>query len=125
MTAIAELMQNLEDARARLDLLRADVATLKDKAIPAEVKLALAEIDAEYEDALTAAGEAYAAAEKAAKDAIAEHGESVNGQFLQAVWGKPRVTWDAKALDGYALNHPELFAFRKEGAPTVSIRSIK
>lgn len=125
MTAIAELMQNLEDARARLDLLQADVATLKDKAIPAEVKLALAEIDAEHEDVLTAAEKAYAAAEKAAKDAIAEHGESVKGQFLQAVWGKPRVTWDAKALDGYALNHPELFAFRKEGAPTVSIRSIK
>lgn len=125
MTTITELMQNLEDTRARLDLLQADVATLKDKAIPAEVKLALAEIDAEHEDALTAAGEAYAAAEKVAKDAIAEHGKSVKGQFLQAVWSKPRVTWDAKALDGYALNHPELFAFRKEGAPTVSIRSIK
>ena len=122
---VTELMQKLEDARARLDLLQADVAALKDKAVPAEVKLALAEIDAEHEDALNAAAEAYAAAEKAAKDAIAEHGESVKGQFLQAVWGKPRVTWDAKALDGYALNHPELFAFRKEGAPTVSIRAIK
>lgn len=122
---IIELMQQLEDARARLDLLQADVDTLKDKAIPVEVKMALAEIDAEYEDALNAAEEAYAAAEKAAKDAIAEHGESVKGQFLHAVWGKPRVTWDAKALDGYALNHPELFAFRKEGAPTVSIRAIK
>lgn len=122
---ITELMQQLEDARARLDLLQADVDTLKDKAIPVEVKMALAEIDAEYEDALNAAKEAYAAAEKAAKDAVAEHGESVKGQFLQAVWSKPRVTWDAKALDGYALNHPELFAFRKEGAPSVSIRAIK
>jgi hypothetical protein len=118
-------MQQLEDARARLDLLQADVDTLKDKAIPVEVKMALAEIDAEYEDALNAAKDAYAAAESAAKAAIAEHGESVKGQFLQAVWSKPRVTWDAKALDGYALNHPELFAFRKEGAPSVSIRAIK
>ena len=122
---VTELMQALEDARARLDLLQADIVTLKDEAIPAEVKLVLAEIDAEHEDALNAAEKAYAAAEKAAKDAVAEHGESVKGQFLQAVWSKPRVTWDAKALDGYALNHPELFAFRKEGAPTVSIRAIK
>lgn len=118
-------MQQLEDARARLDLLQSEIATLKDKAIPAEVKMALAEIDDEYQKALDAAHQSYTEAEAAIKTAVAEHGETVKGQFLQAVWSKPRVTWDAKALDGYAINHPELFAFRKEGAPSVSIRATR
>ena len=57
------------------------------------------------------------------KRLVVDHGQSVRGASLQAVYSKPRVTWDSKALDGFALNHPELFAFRKEGSPSVSIRT--
>lgn len=122
---ITTLMQKLEDARANLDSMIAEHAALKDEATPAEVKATWAAIDEEFEPIVQAAQAAYGEAEAAVKAAVAEHGATVKGQFLQAVWSKPRVTWDAKSLDGYALNHPELFAFRKEGQPSVSIRAIK
>lgn len=56
------------------------------------------------------------------KHLVVEHGKSVKAAVLHAVWSKPRVKWDSKALDGYALNHPELFAFRTEGKASCSIR---
>ena len=123
--SIDELMRQLENARAGLDTLIAARDTLKDEAVPANVKAALAEIDEEFAPLIDTATGAYAEAESAVKAAVAEHGATVKGQFLQAVWNKPRVTWDAKALDGYAINHPELFAFRTEGKPSVSIRAMK
>ena len=57
------------------------------------------------------------------KGAVLDLGKSVKATHLQAVWSKPRVSWDTKSLDGYAVAHPELFAFRKEGIPSVSIRA--
>jgi len=122
---ITQLMQQLEDARAKLDIVAAEVETLKDGVLTAEIKAQLASIDEEFAPILDAAQTAYSDAEAAVKAAVAEHGCTVKGTFLQAVWAKPRVTWDAKSLDGYAINHPELFAFRKEGQPSVSIRVLK
>ena len=125
MTNINELLRNLEDTRAMLDDIIARRDTLKDEAMPLEVKQRMAEIDEEFESIIASAQAAYAEAESTVKSAVFNHGATVKGQFLQAVWSKPRITWDAKALDGYALNHPELFAFRTEGKPSVSIRVMK
>ena len=125
MKNINELLRNLEDARAMLDDFTARRDTLKDEAMPLEVKQRMAEIDEEFERSIAYAQAAYTEAEAIVKAAVAEYGATVKGQFLQAVWSKPRITWDAKALDGYALNHPELFAFRSEGKPSVSIRALK
>jgi hypothetical protein len=59
------------------------------------------------------------------KAAVLDLGNSVKATHLHAVWSKPRVSWDTKSLDGYAVAHPELFAFRKEGKPSVSIRACR
>lgn len=59
------------------------------------------------------------------KHLVIEHGKSVKASVLHAVWSKPRVRWDAKSLDGYALDHPALFAFRTEGKASCSIRARK
>jgi len=50
-------------------------------------------------------------------------GESVKGSHLQVVYSSPRVTWDTKGLDGYAIAHPEITIFRREGKPSASIRN--
>jgi hypothetical protein len=50
---------------------------------------------------------------------------SVKGESLTAVWLKPRVSWDGKALDGYAAAHPEILPFRVVGEPSVQIRAVK
>lgn len=59
------------------------------------------------------------------KHLVVEHGKSVKASVLHAVWSKPRVRWDAKSLDGYALDHPALFAFRTEGKASCAIRVRK
>lgn len=57
--------------------------------------------------------------------AVIDHGETVSGATLQAVWNKGRHSWDTKALEGYAVAHPEIMKFVTVGQPTVSIRARK
>ena len=116
------LLDSLADAHAQMALLRSEIAALKDAVLTPEIKAQLAAIDAEFEDRIAAGEERIKALESEVKAAALTVGETVKGSRMQAVWAKPRVTWDAKALDGYAMNVPELFAFRKEGEPSVSIR---
>jgi len=56
------------------------------------------------------------------KTEVVAHGASVKGAFLHAVFANGRVSWDNKKLDGYSKAHPEILDFRKEGAPSVSLR---
>ena len=112
---------NLENARLRLD----EITAAKVAAIPPQIAAILAEIDEEFAPAIAAAEAAYKAAEEAAKALVVEHGATIKGQFMQVSYTKPRVTWNAQALDGYAINHPELFAFRTESNPSASIRFMK
>ncbi len=58
------------------------------------------------------------------KTAVLEHGETVKGERLQAVWCKGRVSWDIKALEGYAAAHPEILSLKSEGQPTVQFRKV-
>lgn len=118
-------VRNLEDARLRLDMLRAEMQKLINAAIPQSVKDTVEEIEAEYADRIAEAERLAKAAEADAKAAVIQHGATVKGEYLQVIWMNPRVTWNAQALDGYALNHPELFAFRTEGAASASVRALK
>jgi hypothetical protein len=99
--------------------------TLLDSVIPAEIKLKMQDIEAEFEDKITQANENINSLESAVKEQVKAFGQSVKGELIQAVWAKPRVTWDNKGLDGFMVAHPEIKAFRKEGEPSVSIRINK
>lgn len=99
--------------------------TLLDSVIPAEIKLKMQDIEAEFEDKITQANENINSLESAVKEQVKAFGQSVKGELIQAVWAKPRVTWDNKGLDGFMVAHPEIKAFRKEGEPSVSIRFNK
>jgi len=59
------------------------------------------------------------------KEVVIKSGESAKGQYLQAVYSKGKTTWDTKALEGYAVAHPEVNQLKKVGEPLVSIRDIK
>lgn len=59
------------------------------------------------------------------KVVVVKSGESIKGQKLQAIFAKGRTTWDTRALEGYAIGHPELNALKKVGEPSVSIREVK
>lgn len=58
-------------------------------------------------------------------DSTVSLGETQRGKTLMAVYSKPRVAWDNKGLDGYAVAHPEIEVFKKVGKASVAIRKIK
>lgn len=84
----------------------------------APVREQLAAVDAEFLPAIEAA-------KKTVTEHILAHGESLKAGGLHAVVMPGRVSWDSKALDGYAAAHPEVRQFRRQGPATVSIRETK
>jgi hypothetical protein len=58
------------------------------------------------------------------KKFVIQHGTTVRGTHLMAVWNKGRVSWDSKKLDGMMALIPGLAAARSEGEPSVTIRKV-
>ena len=60
------------------------------------------------------------------KRMVITSGESCKGDGYNALFVKGRVTWDTKALNGYAIARPEIEQFRKIGRPSARItRKVK
>lgn len=120
-----ELLNQLADIRSMLDVLRLDKEAAIASLLTPEVKAAISDIEAEFSGKVEAAQANASELEAKIKTAVVDAGATVKGERLQAVYVSPKVTWDAKSLDGYAMAHPELFAFRKEGDASVQIRAVK
>jgi len=65
----------------------------------------------------------------AIKEAVLAEGRSVEGHGIKASFrrGYTRTSWDGKALEGYAMAHPEILAARKETtiAPNASVKILE
>lgn len=118
-------MKALAEARAVADVLRMEMQKLIDNVISDTQRAEIISIEAEFEPLIESAQNAVTQAEKKVKADILDLGESYKYAGLHAIYRKPSAKWDTKAIDGYAINHPELFAFRSEGKPSVSIRVAK
>lgn len=123
MNNIVELLDALADARDEAETIRLWTEDARQALIPAEVKQAIADLDAEIAPRQSAITERIAELETKIKDAVVSAGETVKGARIQAVFTKGRESWDSKGLSGYAVAHPEIQAFRKVGEPSVSLRS--
>lgn len=118
-TDILTLLEQLQDLYTRQDDLRAAKAA----AVPPALRKLLAKIEARF-------GPQLALLEREAehlvadiKAAVVQHGASVKGKTLQAVYLRGKPSWDDRALQGYAAaGHEELLAFRRTGTPSVSVR---
>lgn len=117
-----EILKELTEAYAQRDILDIDQARKVDEVTPEDVKKAIADIAAEYQPMHEQVDEKIAALEEEAKAAVLKAGETCKGGAFQAVWNKPRVTWDTKQLDGLMIVIPELQQARKEGKPSVTLR---
>ena len=122
---IKELLDRLAEYQSKRDAANLEKQALIDEVYTPEIKQRMAEIEAEFAGKTETVNENIAALEAEIKQAVINHGASVKGSFFHAVFAKGRVSWDTKSLDGYATAHPELIAFRKEGDPSVSIRTAK
>ena len=116
-----EKLDRLAELDAHRDMVLVDKEALKQSIIPAEVKQQLRDIDSEYDPKLEAISQERAQLEAEVRNDVMVSGESVVGEVYRASYVKGRVSWDTKALDGYALTHPEIEKLRIEGAPTARI----
>jgi hypothetical protein len=82
-------------------------------------------LDAEYNPLLDAAATRTANLESELRQEVLNFGATVKGSKLPFTYVRGRVSWDTESLDKYALSHPEIKAYRKEGAPSVSLRNVK
>ena len=123
--SIIERLDRLAEFHDLRDLLVLDKQQMIDRIITPELKKQVADIEAEFSNREAAAIETISALEEEIKRSVLSEGESVKGLRLQAVWSKGRVSWDDKALTGYAKAHPEINDLRKQGEPSVSIRTNK
>lgn len=112
----------LADLKAKADSIRLHYDDLRNEILTPEILAQLAEIDAECQTTIGSLNDGMTQLEAEIKAEVIQAGASVKGANLQAVYNKGRVTWDTKALDGYAAGHPEIMPFRKVGDPSVSIR---
>ena len=122
MKQVITKLTQLEELDAQTELIRLDKQKAINTILTDEVKAQLAAIDAEFDPMTDAVRETIGKLEGEVKLAVLAHGETVKGSKYKAIFGKGRISWDAKGLAGYAVVHPEVEAFKKVGNPSVSIR---
>jgi len=122
VTDIYTKIERYSDIGVGIDLVSQEKASLIDEVLTPEIKEKLAEIDAEFEPKIEQLLQEKSQLEAEIKDEVLNAGRTIKGTYHSFVWSKPRVSWDTKALDGYALAHPEIAQFRAEGSPSVSVR---
>lgn len=124
MDAIVAKLEELAELRAAADLTRADYDEQR-AAILRAVQAELDALEAEYAPLFATAEERAAALEAEIRAAVLANGASVRGSRVQAVYLRGRTTWDTARLDAYAEDHPEVRDFKRQGAPSVSLRVLK
>lgn len=114
-----DLLVKLEERVAWLEKARAEEI---EAVIPPSIKNRIVAIKTSYADRIHVANTNVASTKATIKEGALEVGSTVKGKDYMAVWAKGKMTWDSKGLEGYAVAHPEVKAFRKQGKPYVSIK---
>jgi len=122
---IEKQLDQLANFRAEKDYLGLYKQELIDQVLTPEIKARLEEIEAEFAGRLQAVDENITALEGEIRQAVIQHGETVRGSFLRAIWHKGRVTWDTQGMERFSRAHPEVLAYRKQGEPFISITKIE
>ena len=124
MTPIVTQLDALAALQARHARLQADHTAARLAALPARVRQRLQELDAYYAADLATLERELAAATTLIKAAVLEHGHSIRGERLQAVYVQGKASWDDSALQGYSLVHPEILRCRTVGKASVQLRKV-
>lgn len=119
---IYEKIEKYSDLTSGIDAINQEKQALIDEVLTPEIEEKLAEIDAEFYPKVEEILQQKSTLEAEIKQEVLQAGRTVKGTYHAFVWSKPRVSWDTKALDGYAAAHPEIAQFRTEGSPSVSVR---
>ena len=118
-------MQEFEDLYLIQHDLQKQHEEMRKSAVPPEVQAELEAIDAEFTPKLKTIEEKLAIAGDKVKAMVLAQGTTVRGNVWQAVYAKPRTSWDTKLLDKLAEKYPEIALAKTEGKPSVALRQIK
>lgn len=122
MDTKTKLLQ-LSELDAHLEVLKIDKQKAIDTILTDEITTQLLAIDDEFDPLSDAVKETFSQLESEVKLAVLEEETSVKSTSgYTAVFVKGRVSWDTKALDGYAAAHPEIEQFKKVGSPSVRLK---
>jgi hypothetical protein len=119
---IADQLNHLSALSLRQDTLETEKHDAYARLLSPELLAQLDAITAEYDDVDKAIEFDMECCKTAIKQAVLAKGVTVVGTHLQAIMIAGRVTYDSKAMDVYALSHPEITVYRKEGEQFVQIR---
>jgi hypothetical protein len=120
---VTEKLKRLTNLHAAEDLTRMDYDA-KRLALLNQIQPELDALEAEYSPLLEAAEKNIAVLENEIRTDVLLHGESVQAGSFRAVYTKGRVSWDSHGIENYAASHPEVLKFRKQGEPSVALRTV-
>jgi hypothetical protein len=127
MMVNAELVQQQKDIFERIRTAKNEIGNsveAQTKDVFDALAQRKAEIEAEFAGKSEAVDENIKKLTEEIKAEVKTLGHSVKGDHYQGVYMNGRITWDTKAMDGYAVGHPEVLFMRKEGEPSVTLRRI-
>jgi DnaJ-domain-containing protein 1 len=119
-----ELLERYFELHDMLEFAIAQAQEKRDAVVPAEVRAVLQAIDEEFQPTISALESEIAETKREIERLVLQLGQTVKSTRAIAVYNKGRVTWDNQALEGFAVVHPEILAFRKEGEPYITIRRV-
>jgi hypothetical protein len=120
----AEKLEKLAELMNHRDLVAINKKELIDKTIPVEVRIMVNDIDFEFGEKTNALQAEIDKLTAEIKDDVLRLGGTVKGEYMMAVYNKPRVSWDTKALDAMASFIPNINEAKKVGEPSVTIRTV-
>ena len=120
---IAAKLNKLTDLRSQIEKTSAEYELAKLNAVK-PVRGKLDAIEGKYSGSLERETAKAQLLEAEIRSDVLAFQESVKADKLHAIYVKGRVTWDGKGLDGYSVANPQVLTFRKQGEPSVTIRSV-
>lgn len=117
-------LNRLSELQCQADVIKLRFDELRKSVLTPEIQQQLADIAAEETTALDALKDGIDGLTEEIKNEVLSAGVTVKGDYMMAVYNKGRVSWDTKGLDGFAIAHPEMAAFRKVGEPSITLRKI-
>jgi uncharacterized protein YifE (UPF0438 family) len=113
-------LSRLAEARGAARALHAEYQAERE-AVLEQVRGRLEALDRAYRDLLASADAEVARREDEVRQAVLRLGQTTQHPGVQAVFCRGRVSWDARGLERFAEDHPEVGEFRRVGAPSVRI----
>lgn len=121
---LGQELNELSNLHAQIEALELQKQARIDEILTSEIKSKLDAIESEFADLIRSVEENIQIAKERIKPSVLRFEATVKGTGVQVVYYKGRVSWDTKSLDSYAMSHPEILQFRRQGKPTVSFRRI-